>query len=352
MMEAYPVFQGLRRTHYIRTFGDYVELLWDNKVTHYLWSGELGFRTLGNSNFLKAVHEDPMPPHLELRENFLEKRLVEAQEQLGRVLERKTVMADLSGGKDSTAQLILLDRLREKIRFNLIAVYVHMPYLEPLENISFAERVAERIGVPFYYKEADRGMIRYFLQRDSLPKRGDRWCTYLKSKALREARKELKADFEAKGDRMLESGKRMKKLKNMAIKTSFINGKTLNLIYDFSAAETAKIVKEHHLVHPHYLQGIPRVSCRFCPYRGLYEIQASKNQEVEDEGFLEDSARTHFRRYYSMIVPWDIFWELSLWRFQPSLARLRLQEMRNVDYGEFVSITDVRRMLASMWEVL
>lgn len=350
MMELYPVYEQGRYAFSVRTFSDYVEILKDRISRLYLWDSSLGYRAKTTGNFYQSIYEEPLSSDPVFRGDLVEGRLAQARETLRGTLQGKTVMADLSGGKDSTAQLFLLSRLQEYIDFRLIAVYVHMPYLEPVENIEYAERIAEKLGVDFYYIEADRRMVVFHLLRDGLPRRGVRWCTYLKAKALRESLKRLRADFEAKGDRMLESGKRMSKLRTLARSNSFVQGRTLNLIYDLSAVETAKIVKDNGLVHPHYLQGIPRVSCRYCPYRGLYELKASMNQSVEDEGLIEESAHMLYDKYYSKVIPWDVFWSLALWRFQPSLSRMRLKEARNVDYTDSISSFQVRAMFRSMWE--
>ncbi|MEZ0346607.1 MAG: phosphoadenosine phosphosulfate reductase family protein [Infirmifilum sp.] len=349
MMEFYPVFRDGRAQSYVRTFGDYFEVFNGSSSEHYLWSGESGFKVVNKGSFFTMVYEDYLNPSFEFREESIEKRLLEAEKSLRNILDGKLVMADLSGGKDSTAQLILLTQLQEKINFKLVAVYVHVPYLEPLENISFVERVATRLGVELEVIEADRKMVEFYLLREGLPKRGVRWCTYLKSKALRLECKRLGADFEAKGDRMLESGKRMNKLRDWASNSSFIKGKTLNLVYDFSAFETANIVKREGLIHPHYLQGIPRISCRFCPYRGLYELAASSNQEVEDIGLIEFAGRRSYEKYFSGITSWDLFWELALWRYPPSIARMRLREIRNIDYTKSIPLIRAREMFRSMW---
>lgn len=349
-MEAYPILDGKTVKGFVRTFSDFVELENSGRKRVYLWSESYGFRLKEPGNFYRAVYEAPLTPsRVEPVEDLVEKRVSEALASLGNTLRGKRVMADLSGGKDSTAQLVLLARLQELVDFKLFAVYVHVPFLEPLENIDYAEKIAEKLGVELYYTEADRKMMAFYLAREGLPQRGARWCTYLKTRALREVRKKLGADFEAKGDRMLESGKRMEKLGSFARRGLFAQGKTLNLIYDFSALDTACVVKKLGLVHPHYLLGIPRVSCRFCPYRGLYELEASRNQEVEDIGLVEYSARRAYRKLYSTVAPWDMFWDLALWRFQPTLARWRVQEIRNTDYTDIVSLSEVAEAFRSIW---
>ncbi|PLJ77347.1 phosphoadenosine phosphosulfate reductase domain-containing protein [Infirmifilum sp. SLHALR2] len=349
MMEAYPVLVDGKAEGFVRTFGDYVEVTRGNVQEHYLWLGDRGFGLKTESELFRILYESPILPSLEPREGLLEERVTQAATALRETLDGKLVMADLSGGKDSTAQLLILSRLREHIDFKLLAVYVHVPYLEPPENIDIAERIANKLGVEFLYVEADRRMMQFYLMREGLPRRGIRWCTYLKTRALREARKALGADFEAKGDRMLESGKRMSRLKGLATKSSFVQGRTLNLVYDFTALDAARIVAEHDLVHPHYLLGIPRVSCRFCPYRSLYELKAAEAQEVEDLGLLEHSAMLMYRRHYSSVATWDLFWELALWRYQPTLARLRLKELSNADFAKTLTLGDVKAMFRSLW---
>jgi len=348
-MERYPVISNGQVRGYVRTFSDFVECTCDATTKTYLWSGDAGSLYAGNGPFYNAVYEPPTSGILGKSLDSLEERINQVAAKHGKHLEGKHVMADLSGGKDSTANLVLLQRLRERVNFKLTAVYVHMPFLEPVENYKFVEEVSSKLGVPLETATPDRSKLLYYLATQGLPKRGDRWCTYLKTRSLREAKKRIKADFEAKAERALEAGKRYERLSSLATKGAFLSGGVVNLVHDLTITDVAGILRETGLIHPHYLQGLPRVSCRFCPYRGLYELKASEKHEVEDEGLVESIlARTH-REYYSNVSSREEFLNYHLWRFTPTLAKLRLSEEQATSTNEKVTIRQVQEMFSSLW---
>lgn len=350
MMEKYPFLSPSGRRGYVRSFSDYIEVEYEGEPSSlYLWSQGSGSLYRGSTGFFKSVYEPPLAEKGWSTEAPVEDRVAEVARRHGEKLKGKHVMADLSGGKDSTANLYLLTKLQEIVGFKVTAVYVHMPYLEPVENIAFAEKVASRLGVDLRIVEPDRRKLEFYLLREGLPKRGDRWCTYLKTRALREAKKEIGAEVEAKAERALEAGKRYERLSGLAKRKVYFNGGVVNLVHDLSAAEVAGIVRRAGLVHPHYLQGLPRVSCRFCPYRGLYELEVSSKHEVEDEGLVEWVMARTYRNYYSSVTPLETFLELHLWRYTPSVARLRVLEAGYVDPDSKISLSEARKMFSWIW---
>jgi len=197
--------------------------------------------------------------------------------------------------------------------------------------------------------EANRGQMLFYLSREGLPRRGSRWCTSLKMRALREARRRLSPDYEARAERLAESGKRMERLSLAFSRGAYIAGKTLNLVYDLPALAVAQVLRERGLVHPHYLDGLPRVSCSLCPYRSLYELTLSRAYPLEDEGLVEHAVRMQFQRLYSAVSQWEEFWGYALWRFTPSAARWRLEERRAAGAGELLTLEEARSMFRSMW---
>jgi hypothetical protein len=168
-------------------------------------------------------------------------------------------------------------------------------------------------------------------------------------RALREARRRLSPDYEARAERLAESGKRMERLSLAFSRTAYIAGKTLNLVYDLPALAVAQVLREHDLVHPHYLYGLPRVSCSLCPYRSLYELVLSRAYPLEDEGLVEHAAYMQFRRLYSSVSCWEEFWSYALWRFPPSAARWRMEEKEAAGAGEALALEEARSMFKSMW---
>ncbi len=343
MRERYPVYRSGEACCYVRTIPDFLETYDGRASKYYFWRGRegRGYRGPLLKTFWEAPHTPPLVPRVDV-----EGRLSVVAERYGERLRGKTVMADFSGGKDSTASLVLLSRLRRLVDFKLVAVYVHMPYLEPPSNIDFVERAAERLGVELLVVEADRRRLLYYLETRGLPHRGSRWCTYLKTRALRAAKKAVEADYEAKAERMNEAGKRMRRLGEMKRKDTFLEGPTLNIVYDMEVLDVAGIVASEGLVHPDYLDGVPRVSCKYCPYRSLYELYAHRT-EVEDEGLILDVARREWWRLYSPRLEWDAFWGRHLWRFTPSLATMIARE--DPEGGDMVGLDEAREMFRSMW---
>lgn len=348
MMECYPVISNAQIRLCIRTLPDFVEIYDLNGSKRvFLWEGDRGFLFDDDSVFYKAMYESPMIPK-ECMQLKVEERVKEFADRYKDVLKDKHVMVDLSGGKDSTASLILLTYIREIIDFRITAVYVHFPFLEPFENILFVEKIAQKLDVKLKVVEVDRKRALFYLLREGLPRRGLRWCTYLKTRALRSAKKELKADFEAKGDRMQEAGKRMKRLSEMKRKNTFIEGRTINLIYDLSLLEVSEILHREGLIHPHYKQGLPRVSCKYCPYRSLYELKVSEKHVTENEELIHYILERNYQRLYSHISDFETFMKYHLWRFEPSIAKIRLK-LKPPGKEETLSIDAAREMFASLW---
>jgi len=346
MMERYPFFESGKLAGYVRTFSDFVEVLRGGSRL-YLWEGERGLLHGGRGDFLKAVYEPPLEAPAGAG-GSLEERVRAAAEAVGDKLRGRRVMVDFSGGKDSTLNLLAVAELSGLVGFRAIPVYVHVPYLEPPSCIDHAERMAGRLGFELEVVEADRRMMLFYLSRDGLPRRGTRWCTFLKMRALREAMKAVGADFEAKAERAAESGKRAEKLSKTFARTAYLAGKTLNLVYDLPIERLALELVSRRLVHPHYLEGLPRVSCSLCPYKGLYELAISRRHELEDWGLVEHAARRVHQRYYHA-VPWEEFWGYALWRYDPTLALIRLRERSLVDAGSSLGLEEVRRMFSSLW---
>ena len=346
MMERYPFFKGGRLAGYVRTFSDFVEVL-EGGHRLYLWEGDRGLLHEGRGDFMMAVYEPPLEKPTGGCADF-EERVRQAAEALGDKLQGRRVMVDFSGGKDSTLNLLAVVMLSELVGFRAIPVYVRVPYLEPPSNIDHAERLAGRLGLKLEVVEADRRMMLFYLNRDGLPRRGTRWCTFLKMKALREAMKAVGADIEAKAERVAESGKRAEKLSKTFAKTAYLAGKTLNLVYDMPIEQVALELVSRRLVHPHYLEGLPRVSCSLCPYKGLYELAISREHELEDWGLIEHVARRVHQRYYHALS-WEEYWSYVLWRYDPTLALMRARERRCTCSEEELSLERAKSMFSSLW---
>lgn len=79
------------------------------------------------------------------------------RESRGLFEEGGTVLCALSGGADSTALLLLLCALQEKLSIRLIAAHVHhgIRGAEADEDAAFCKTLAARLGIPFYCAHYD-----------------------------------------------------------------------------------------------------------------------------------------------------------------------------------------------------
>jgi 3'-phosphoadenosine 5'-phosphosulfate sulfotransferase (PAPS reductase)/FAD synthetase len=271
----------------------------------------------------------------------------------GRV-EGRRVAVMYSGGKDSYVALAVLARLAGRLGFRLYALYSHMPVLEPEENVDIAKRHAERLGVEFVNVSPPERIVLRYLYSEGLPYRGTRWCTYLKTRPLREEARRLNVDYMVRGDRLVEAGKRLRRLYRAAVEGKIVEGKQLRPTFTWTVLDVVRVARETGYSHPDYLRGIPRVSCSYCPYKALYEYSATR--PTGWEGLLEEVLRREYRVWYEEKgVDWEDFRELMLWRFPPRAARAWasvarwLEELAERGEVDVVEAREVLRMNASMW---
>jgi len=268
-------------------------------------------------------------------------------------LEGKTVVLTYSGGKDSTAALILTLELQKYIDFKLRVAYVYMPYLEAQRNVRFVEYVGSRLGIDVEVLEPKRRYVRKLLKWVGLPRRGNRWCTYLKVRPLRDIIRGNPDVVEGVADRVFESPKRalrlIKRLKNGFIASA----KRFTPVEFMTITDVMCIVKRYGLIHPAYIDGLPRVSCTLCPYKTLYEFNV--REDLEDEGLIEEVLKKEHSkgRVYSKI-PLDDFLENALWRFKPAVS-YRLYRIKNalrkyLSDLEVKSYREVLDMHVRSWE--
>ncbi len=271
----------------------------------------------------------------------------------GRVEGRRVAVA-YSGGKDSFVALLVLSRLSGRLGFKLYAIYSHMPVLEPESNRDHARRTAERLGVEFVDVSPPERIVLRYLYSEGLPYRGARWCTYLKTRPLREEARRLNVDYMVRGDRLVEALKRMRRLYRAALEGKVVEGKQLRPTFTWTALDVVRIARGHGYSHPDYLRGLPRVSCSYCPYKALYEFIATR--ETGWEHLLEEVLRREYRVWYEgRGVGWEDFTELMLWRYPPRAAKAWASVMRWLERlaergeVEVVRASEVLHMNASMW---
>ncbi len=249
-----------------------------------------------------------------------------------RGLEGRRVLLNYSGGKDSTAALVVLLKLMERISFRLRVVYVHVPFLEPERNVSFVEHASRRLGVDVEIAEPPRREFKSMLQWKGLPRRDNRWCTYFKVKPVREIRKKDRRLVEVVGDRLFEAPKRMERLARRAAQGIVLSERRFTPTAMLTLLDVVKVVRSAGLIHPDYLQGLPRVSCTLCPYKALHEFTDQQLDELEDPGLIERVLSKEHRKWYEKI-PFNEFVEKQLWRYPVWLAVRAYNAAKSIEYS-------------------
>ncbi len=269
---------------------------------------------------------------------------------IGKQLEGKNLVLSFSGGKDSTAILLILLKLMEKINFRLRAIYVHMPYLEPEYNIRFIERLAKRLSVDITITSPPKSIIRKYLFEEGLPYRRERWCTYLKVKPIKDYIRKSNVDVHAIGDRVWEASKRHEKLSAKLLKGKFIEGRKFYPIAPLTLIDVITIAKENKIIHPDYLMGATRVSCYYCPYKSIFELKLLRPQ-IEDPGLIDEVLKREWKRWYKKIC-FENFKKYHLWRYVPTIAKLlhkAKDRLKNEDSKEKMTLGEIKKYNTYIW---
>ena len=267
-------------------------------------------------------------------------------------LEGKTVVLGYSGGKDSTAALILITKLMEYLNIKLKVMYVYMPYIESTRNLKFVEYVSRRLSINIEIIEPKRRYVRKTLKWLGLPRRGNRWCTYFKVRPIRKVVRGNPKVIEAIADRLFESPKRALRLIKR-LKDGFIASERKFTPVEFMPiTDVMFIVKKWGLIHPAYMDGLPRVSCTLCPYKTLYEFNVVET--LEDPGLIDEVLLKEYRKSYVYSkIPFEEFISNALWRFKPNTA-LKLYKLKGrlrnyLDKGRILSYRRVKDLHIMSW---
>jgi len=175
-----------------------------------------------------------------------------------RAFEDHDVIVPWSGGKDSTATLILAKEVFEEVT----AVYVRMEYEMPGTD-EYVEGLAKELGVNLVKVEVPMPIGKY-----GMPTHRNRWCTRKKVEALYSVVSEFEKPLLLVGDRDGESARRRLKppvvergrtLEAMPIK--FWSGFMVQLF----------ILMRGFKLHPLYYEGFYRLGCTVCPSLAEWE---------------------------------------------------------------------------------
>ena len=159
----------------------------------------------------------------------------------------------ISGGKDSTAALILATKAFPRVKALYVKVSHEMPYTD-----EYVEELCKALGVTLVKRE-----VQFDVERLGLPSHENRWCTELKIKAL----KEIATPTLIAGDREAESRtrRRRKEVEHRIAKELF------PLKYWSGAMVQLYILMHGIRLHPFYYKGFYRIGCTICPSLSEWE---------------------------------------------------------------------------------
>ena len=180
-----------------------------------------------------------------------------------KTLEGKKVAVPFSGGKDSTAVLLLT----KKVVKDVTAIYVKTNFELP-HTYDYVVKICDELKVNLVIKE-----VKFDLERFGHPTHENRWCTEIKLLGLKESAEELGVDVLVAGDREAESKKRRKRKSHTK--------RLLEEIYPIKHWSALMVqlflLKNRIPLHPLYLCGFYRLGCSICPSLSDWEHEILKS---------------------------------------------------------------------------
>ncbi|MBO8174205.1 MAG: phosphoadenosine phosphosulfate reductase family protein [Thermococcus sp.] len=175
------------------------------------------------------------------------------------------IIVPWSGGKDSTATLILAS----KVFKNVTAIYVKMEYEMP-QTDGYVEKLAKKLGIDVIETFVPMPVDKY-----GIPTHYNRWCTKMKVEALYKEVAEFENPILVVGDRDGESARR--RLKPPVIeRENEILGTFLEIMpIKFWSGMMVQlyILMNGFDLHPLYYEGFYRLGCTICPSLADWEIK-------------------------------------------------------------------------------
>lgn len=194
--------------------------------------------------------------------------------------ERRKAIVPVSGGKDSTASLLLA--VKHFGPENVVAIYVDTGIDFPV-NKEYVENITSRLGVELVTVKAgvDSGLTREGLP---LPTPENRWCTGRKLAALASTAKRIAGNGKdyalIVGDRDAESPRRGKR---GPLTLDILTGleRVAPIKYWSGAWTSLYILSEGLNLNPLYSEGFLRIGCYLC-----FSLRKSWERRIlEEEGF-------------------------------------------------------------------
>lgn len=183
------------------------------------------------------------------------------------------IVVPWSGGKDSTAALILAKETFDEVN----AVYVRMEYEMP-ETEEYIEKLAGKLGVNLIRVDVPMPIDKF-----GMPIHRNRWCTKMKVEALYNAVSEFENPLLVVGDRDGESARRRLKPPVVERKTDF--GQILEVMpIKFWSGMMVQlfILMRGFDLNPLYYEGFYRLGCTVCPSLAEWEVELLKRKGVKD----------------------------------------------------------------------
>jgi 3'-phosphoadenosine 5'-phosphosulfate sulfotransferase (PAPS reductase)/FAD synthetase/3'-phosphoadenosine 5'-phosphosulfate sulfotransferase len=268
LIEMLAGVEGLENPLILRTVGDEHLVFSGPKLVARIYMKDGGFQPKaekvsgeGERVSLERVVEANRPALMEF-----ERASIEFLKSLG---DYDTVIVPWSGGKDSTAALLLA--LKAYGAKRVVAVFGDTGTEFP-ETVEYVEKVSKLLGVRV--ERAYAGIDRELRRGRELPSHDNRWCTALKVRAIEEKAAELAEGrtLIVVGDRDAESPRRS--MRAPVRSTQYVDHiEVVAPLRLWSALHVQLYILSHGIpLNPLYSLGFYRIGCYMCPALRSWEI--------------------------------------------------------------------------------
>ncbi|ACJ16951.1 3'-phosphoadenosine 5'-phosphosulfate reductase [Thermococcus onnurineus NA1] len=209
---------------------------------------------------------------IELNQDYID-AFAEASKAFLRQFEDYDIIVPWSGGKDSTATLILASEVFKDVT----AIYVRMEY-EMLLTDEYVEKLARKLKINLVRVDVPMPLDEF-----GMPIHRNRWCTRQKVEALYKAAGEFERPLLVVGDRDGESARRRLKPPVIERKNDIL-GKFLEVMpIKFWSGMMVQlfIIMRGFELHPLYYEGFYRLGCTVCPSLAEWEVKLLKKRGVK-----------------------------------------------------------------------
>ncbi|WP_297498913.1 phosphoadenosine phosphosulfate reductase family protein [Thermococcus sp.] len=183
-----------------------------------------------------------------------------------------SIIVPWSGGKDSTAALVLAKEVFRKAT----AVYVRMEYEMPLTD-EYVEKLAKKLGIELVRVDVPMPIERY-----GLPTHSNRWCTRKKVEALYSVASWFENPVLVVGDRDGESIRRRLKPPVVERKTPLGVFREVMPVKFWSGMMVQLFLLSRGVeLHPLYYEGFYRLGCTICPSLAQWEFKLLERRRLE-----------------------------------------------------------------------